>query len=367
MRKRVGIIGGGVFGLGCAIHLGTDHDVVVFEQAADVLKGATYANHNRHHFGYHYPRSPETAHQCLDSRASFEAVYGECVHRAFANYYCVSKEESKTTPDDYIAFCEAVGLGYREEWPEDGVLDRSRIALCLRTEEGVYDYHTLARLVCQRLAAVSHAQVLANHKVVGACIGVDGDKVLSIETPDGKAREERFDYVINAMYANYNRFCDWMGFEKRLFQFNLQELCVIDLPVAAPLGVTIQDGPFASFLPLGFSPNRCLFAHVEASQLIRDVSAGRTPLLGRVLNVESNWQGVRDVSAPFVPLLKRAEYVRSIFVDRVVDATAAGTDARLTDVTDHGQGCWSIFAAKIITCEANAARIAAAIRGQAVA
>ena len=365
MRKRVGIIGGGVFGLGCAIDLGRDHDVTVFEQASDILTGATYANHNRHHFGYHYPRSPETARQCLDSRESFESTYGECVNRAFANYYCVSREETKTTPEAYMAFCDEVGLGYREEWPEDGVLDRSRIALCLRTEEGVYDYHILSRLVRERLARASGAKVLLRHKVIGARIEANGDKVLDVETPDGESREHRFDFVINAMYANYNRFCSWMGFEKRLFQFNLQELCVIDLPVAQPLGITIQDGPFASFLPLGFSPNRCLFAHVEASQLVRDVSAGRTPLLGRVLNVESNWQGIRDVSSPFVPLLKKAEYVRSIFVDRGVDATAASTDARLTDVTDHGQGCWSIFAAKIITCEANARRISAEIRGQA--
>jgi glycine/D-amino acid oxidase-like deaminating enzyme len=363
MKPRVGIIGGGLFGLTTAIHLGETHDVTVFEQADDILTGATWANHNRHHFGYHYPRSPETALQCLGARESFEAIYGECVNRAFANYYCVARDDSKTTPEDYVRFCDQVGLKWREEWPAEGILDRSRIALSLRTEEGVYDYAILKRLVAERLAGASGVDVRFGRLVVDAGIEPSGAKTLVVQDRNGERRTERFDYVVNAMYANFNRFCGWMGFEQKLLQYNLQELCVIDLPVDQPIGMTIQDGPFPSFLPLGFSRNRCLFAHVEASQLVRDVSSGTTPLLSRSLNVQTNWCGVRDVSAPYIPVIKRAEYVRSILVDRVVDAAQSATDARLTEVTTHGQGCWSIFAAKIITCEANARSIAAAIRG----
>ena len=71
MKKKVGIIGGGIFGLSCAINLDRTHDVTVFDQAPDIMMGATYANHNRHHLGYHYPRSPDTALQCLESREDF--------------------------------------------------------------------------------------------------------------------------------------------------------------------------------------------------------------------------------------------------------------------------------------------------------
>jgi glycine/D-amino acid oxidase-like deaminating enzyme len=361
VRRSVGIIGGGIFGLTAAVNLSDTHDVTVFEQSPDILTGATWANHNRHHYGYHYPRSPETAQQCLESRELFEGTYGDCCNRSFANYYCVAKEDTKTTPEDYVRFCDQVGLGWREEWPQGDILDRSRIALSLRTEEGVYDFATLKRLIGERLGRSRDVTLHLRHRVIDASIAAGGEKRLVVEDPDGGRREMQFDYLINAMYANYNRFCGWLGFEQKLFQYNLQELCVIDLPVNDPVGITIQDGPFPSFLPLGFSRNRCLFAHVEASQLVRDVSNGRTPLLNRVLNIQSNWSGVRDVSAPLIPIINRAQYVRSIFVDRVVDATKAASDARLTDVTDHGQGCWSIFAAKIITCEANARRIAGAI------
>ncbi len=362
MKKKVGIIGGGIFGLSCSMSLDKTHDVTVFDQASDIMAGATYANHNRHHLGFHYPRSPETAQQCLESRKDFEKIYGACCVNNFSNFYCVSKEDSKTTAEEYIHFCDQLGLKYCEEWPAEGVLDQSKISLCLKTEEGVYDFLTLKQLMKERLAKTSTIEVKLNHRVVGGSIETGGEKKLIVESEE-ELKSYTFDFVISAMYANHNQFCDWFGFQKRLLQFNLQELCIIDLPVDEPLGITIQDGPFPSFLPLGFSKNRCLFAHVESSQLIRCVSQGNARLLSEVLYVESNWEKTRETSANYIPILNMAKYVRSLVVDRVVDANQMDTDARLTETISHGSGCWSIFAAKIITCESTAKRIAGEIRG----
>ena len=362
MKQKVGIIGGGIFGLSCAISLDKTYDVTVFDQAPDIMTGATYANHNRHHLGFHYPRSPETAQQCLKSREDFERIYGACCVNDFANYYCVSKDDSKTSAEDYIRFCDDAGLKYKEEWPKRGVLDRSKIALSLRTEEGVYDFITLKKLVKERLTKTSTVEIKLNHCVVDGSIESGGEKKLIVQ--NGEERHTHcFDFIINAMYANHNRFCGWFGFKKHLFQFNLQELCIIDVPVSEPIGITIQDGPFPSFLPLGFSKNRCLFAHVEASQLLRNVSKTNERLLSRVLYVESNWHDTRMVSAKYIPLLNKSNYVKSIFVDRIVDANRMDTDARLSELTSHGEGCWSMFAAKIITCESMAKKIATEIRG----
>jgi hypothetical protein len=362
MKKKVAVIGGGIFGLSCAINLDKTYDVTVFEQASDIMTGATYANHNRHHLGYHYPRSTETARQCLISREDFERAYKACCVNNFASYYCVSKDDSKTSAEDYVLFCDQVGLKYKEEWPAEGVLDKSKIALSLRTEEGVYDFTTLKKLIKERLAQTSTLEIKLDHCVIDGSIESGGEKKLI--TQNGEERHtHKFDFVINAMYANHNRFCNWFGFKKRLFQFNLQELCIIDLPINAPIGITIQDGPFPSFIPLGFSKNRCLFAHVEASQLLRNISKENERLLSRVLYIESNWHNIREVSAKYVPLLNKSNYVKSIFVDRIVDANRMDTDARLTELTSHGEGCWSLFAAKIITCESMAKKIAAEIRG----
>ena len=148
-RLRVGILGGGLFGLSTAIHLDKDYDVTVFEQFDDILGGATYANHNRHHYGYHYPRSLETAQQCLESLEEFEYVYKSSIYRDFDNYYCISKNDTKTNPDEYISFCEEAGLNFKHEWPSDGILNKSKIALSLKVNEAVYDFQILKKIIKQ--------------------------------------------------------------------------------------------------------------------------------------------------------------------------------------------------------------------------
>jgi hypothetical protein len=361
-RSRIGVIGGGIFGLSCAINLDVDYDVTVFERCSDILLGATYANHNRHHYGFHYPRSFETAQQCLESSTEFEALYGDCIIWDFDNYYCVATQNTKTTPEDYISFCDQLGLEYCERWPEGKIIDKSKIALCLKVKEGVYEFNILKKLIKNRINSTSTVEIKFGERVVSGYIKQNDSKVLIVDSKDG-SEEYEFDFVINAMYANYNKFCDWFDFEKSLFQYNLQELDIIELPIKKRLGVTVQDGPFPSFLPLGRT-NWYLLAHVETSQLIRKISSETTPILSQVGFIESNWNNVLKSCSEYIPLLNKAGYVRSIFVDRVVDATRLDDDARMTDVTNHGNGCWSIFAAKIVTCESTAKSVAAQIKNQ---
>ena len=349
---RVGIIGGGLFGLSTAIQLDRKYNVTVFEQFDDILCGATYANHNRHHYGFHYPRSPETAIQCIESANEFEKVYNDSLVWNFDNYYCVSKENSKTTAEEYIKFCNNVGLEYIEEWPSEGVLEKNKIDLCLKVKEGVYSFELLKKIVKQRLEKTSTVDILFNNKVNSGFLENDSTKVLCANS-SGALVEHRFDFVINAMYANYNKFCQWFDLEPQHFQFNLQELDIIELPDVEKIGITIQDGPFPSFLPIG-NTNRYLLAHVITSQLIREVSKGSIPLTQRLNYLESNWHSIQKSCQEYIPLLKKANYIKSIFVDRVVDATRMHDDARLTDIIDYKNGCWGIFAAKIITAEKTA-------------
>jgi hypothetical protein len=349
---RVGIIGGGLFGLSTAIQLDGKYNVTVFEQFDDILCGATYANHNRHHYGFHYPRSPETAIQCIDSAFEFEKVYKDSLVWDFDNYYCVSKENSKTTSDQYISFCDNVGLKYEHQWPDTGVLDKSKIDLSLKVKEGVYSYDLLKKIIKKRLEKTTTVNVSFNSKVISGSLVNNNKKVLSIENKHNSIKYE-CDFIINAMYANYNKFCQWFDLTPQHFQFNLQELAIIELPGVKKIGITIQDGPFPSFLPIGNS-NRYLLAHVITSQLIREVSKGSIPLTQRINYIESNWKSIRESCEEYIPLLKEAVYIKSLFVDRVVDATRMHDDARLTDIIDYDNGCYGIFAAKIITAEKTA-------------
>ena len=65
--KKIGIVGAGIFGCSIALELQKDgHLVTIIEQDSDIMLRASKNNHNRIHYGYHYPRSLETTKQSLD-------------------------------------------------------------------------------------------------------------------------------------------------------------------------------------------------------------------------------------------------------------------------------------------------------------
>lgn len=352
--KKIAIIGGGIFGVSAALELSDVFEVSLFEKKSKLLGGATYANHNRHHAGFHYPRSIETVQQIQKSQSSFEEVYGAAVFKGFSNYYCVSKSDSFSDPDSYISFCQKMGLEF-EKVEVPSFIDQDKISLCLKVNEGVYNFSTLNDLVQKRLFLKPEIKIHLNSQVVMGSINTDGKKNLHIQ--EGECRRlEEFDLVVDATYGKYNEFCSWFEFPKRTFQFNLQELCIIRLPIKERIGATIMDGMFGSFLPLASSEDLYLFAHAEESQLRREVSKNTNTLLNTSLCVESNWENVRSQSSRHLPILQDAEYIRSIFVDRVVEYRIHD-DARVSEITAHGQGCWSIFSAKVITCISTARKL----------
>jgi hypothetical protein len=362
-NPTVAVIGGGIFGATCAIELSSSFTVTLFERDSGLLRGATYANHNRHHYGFHYPRSPDTIEQCLRSRGDFERAYGECVDWDFDNYYCVAGEGSKTTPADYLDVMGRFGLEFAAVPAPAAIIDPNKVALCLRVREGVYDVAKLRSMVERRLAGCASVEVLLLHEVRSGQTRQDGRKLLFVDGPEG-TRERVFDFVVNVTYARTNRFREWFGFDKKKCQFNLQELDVLELPLDRRVGVTVQDGNFPSLLPIANS-KRYLLAHVIESQLVREISFRGDPLMSRVSYVEGNWQGVREACQGHLPILRQATLVKSMFVDRVVDADCLETDTRLTELKNHGQGCWSIFAAKVLTCVTTGAELHRAMVAEA--
>ena len=65
--KKIKVIGAGIFGCCISIELAkSGYEVVLVEQDSDIMQRASKLNHNRIHFGFHYPRSPKTARQSLE-------------------------------------------------------------------------------------------------------------------------------------------------------------------------------------------------------------------------------------------------------------------------------------------------------------
>ena len=68
---KIGIVGGGIFGVAIAAKLGKHFQVDLFEKNNDILQSASGINQYRLHRGYHYPRSMETAISSKRSLTSF--------------------------------------------------------------------------------------------------------------------------------------------------------------------------------------------------------------------------------------------------------------------------------------------------------
>ena len=75
----------------------------------------------------------------------------------------------------------------------------------------------------------------------------------------------------------------------------------------------------------------------------------------RSFAIKHNLSGLVIYSAPKIHQWNQTGHVGYLTnwsnLDRIVDANRMDTDARLTELTSHGHGCWSMFAAKIITSD----------------
>ncbi len=112
------VVGGGVFGLTSAIELSNNGYLVdVKEKSNTIMGGASSINQYRLHKGYHYPRSKETAQECLDGLYSFKRKYEDCVVNGdITHMYSIASEDSLINGDEYKEFLsKEINREFREK------------------------------------------------------------------------------------------------------------------------------------------------------------------------------------------------------------------------------------------------------------
>ena len=334
---KIAVIGAGIFGITTAIKLARQHDVSIFERNSDILKGASDVNQCRIHRGYHYPRSPKTTLQVLNSEVEFLEEFSDAVINGTENYYCISKSDSYITSDDYINFCKKHNLEFSKINLD--IVDTNSVDLCIKVKEKLFDYEKLKKNCWEKLNA-------------------SGVKVL-LNTKADKEVFEKFDFVVIATYADINSLLNNYKEKQHNYQFEICEKIFLELPQEFHnKSIVIMDGPFLSIDPVG-TKNYFIIGDVVNTVHSRNVGKFPKidekflPLLDKGLIKNPPFTKLDlflDSGSRFFPKFNEAKYVGSSFSIKTVLPEANSTDDRPTLVELIDENIITIFSGKISTC-----------------
>ncbi len=347
---RVAVIGCGVFGAEIASNISDiGMSVCVLEARDDILLGASANNQNRLHLGFHYPRDVETGRQSIRGFERFKNKYSDAIQGGFPNAYFISDENSHTSPDDYIRFCQELGVSYKrldvDEFPIQ-VLGSNMGILC---NEVVYDCTVLRRLVRDSLRRrdiiVRLNTLVCGVKKVGATylIELNDHSVVSA------------DVVVNATYADINQLTELLGYSIPEWQYEYTAVPIIEFDVPR-VGVTVMDGPFMTLLPYGKSGDFLLY-HVVHSVIARETGAqiNRSWLTREEAPFSSVdrsrfFEEMLDACQKYIPALRKARLKGFLEGPRLVMPNRESTDARPSIINAFDDTYFTIMAGKIDHC-----------------
>lgn len=334
----IGVIGGGIFGVTAAVELARHgHSVELFEMERDILQAASGINQYRLHRGYHYPRSHSTAQSSKSSEASFRRLFGDAVLDNVSHFYGVSRRDSRTSAEDFVRFCDDMGLEYKVAWPE--VVRRDSLQICVKVREGLFDPVALRRL-CWRYLRQYGVRVHLKTKV-------HVDALAS------------FDFRVIATYARLNETLGAAAHPLPVYQFEVCEKPVVRLsPPWRHHSVVIMDGPFMCVDPLGTTGLSVMGNVVHAIHHTNvgtspEIPSDIRPLLNQAITACPSLTKIErfiDSADEFLAGMSDAEHVGSMFTVRAVLPHIDETDGRPTIVSQVNANTLALFSGKIGTC-----------------
>ena len=341
---RIAIVGGGIFGITASIILGKNHKVELFEKNNELLQSASGSNQYRIHRGYHYPRSPDTVKDIIESENSFKEVFSDTMLTNFEHYYCIAKENSLTSAKQFLDFCNKFQLEYTPSQLQ--FMNKDSIELCIRVKESVYDPEKL-RQVCWKKLKDQNVKIHLSNKV--------SDDLF-----------EKFDRVVICAYTGINQLLKQYPTQQNEYQFELCEKPVVKLPESFKnKSVVIMDGPFMCIDPLG---NTGLHLLCNVVHEIHQTNIGKYPSInkkfvdlidkGIVKNPsQTNFPKFVESTIDFIPEITKAKHVGSMFTYRAVPPRVEETDARPTIVKEINNKIVTLFSGKITTCVETARKV----------
>jgi len=345
---NVAVIGGGIYGTTTALELDKRGvSVDLYEKNVDIMMAASLTNQWRLHKGYHYPRSKSTSKLCKQSASLFADRFPEAIITETDHYYCIAKERTKTTPDEFLAHCNELGLEY--ERLDSGLVCHDKIDLSVRVPENRIDPKALRKQVRDELIQ-SDVSVHLNTKI---------DDISSLS----------HDYIVVAAYSNTNKLVGNKTKFGQEYKHQVVEKPLVRLPTEfGKKSVVIMDGPFMCVDPYGktgaFLLGNVVHAiHEETVAETPDFSNKYNQLLdcGLVSNPEiTKFDDFVQSGIEFMPNLKDAKHIGSYYTIRTVLADVEDTDARPTIIGQDGN-VFKLFSGKLASSVPSSREVASMI------
>jgi hypothetical protein len=331
---RVAVIGGGVFGATAAVELANSGaQVDLFEAGRDILDGTTSRCQARLHSGYHYPRSDSTAAAAKAGAVEFSGRFPEAIR--IAEHHYVIAEDSKVSADDYLDFCDRLGLPYEVVYPT--LVHHAQVTV--RVPEAFVDVPVLRRTLRRELGLAGVRVNLGHWADPGSLRG--------------------YDLTVVATYGQ-----PW----SRPLRYEVCEVALVELGHYANQSFVVLDGEFVSLDP--YNRTHMLYdvqhtVHHANVGYAPEIPEHLAPLLGRWGAAPTNVSRVDDMldsASRHLRMMGRhgqgvAIYHGSLFSVRAVLPDVDATDERPTLVERDGDVV-SILSGKICTAVTAARRVA---------
>lgn len=359
--KSVGIIGGGIFGLYAAVELlRKGYHVDLFEQSSELGISASKVNQARLHLGFHYPRSIDTAQACIDGFIKFQSRFPKAVNNKFRKYYAIAKNDSKVSADEYLEFCNKLGLEYRIVEPGNDIVNSELVDLVIEVAETAFDWKIIVNTLEQQIIELN-GNIYLNHKIIGGNVK-KSKKQLLIENSDHEFTKV-YDVVVNATYANINNILHMFSLPEEPLEFELCEMALVKVPEQYNnVGVTIMDGEFSSIMPFGLSGYHTIshvkytphftsktspkFSHYSSDDFGCYSNRSANPQLPK-----SNFYKMKDFAMNYIPYVSEVSLVEPMFTVKTILQNQESTDARPTMVINYESAIdfYTIFSGKVDT------------------
>ena len=352
--KKIGIIGGGIFGLECAKQFSQrGFEVTLFERNQKILNGGTANSVLRLHLGLHYPRDTKTAIQSITGYSRFLEHYRKFVNLNFDNFYAVSSEFSKTDKHQLISFADKVGIPISEvatSTLNDFGFNTQKISAAWKCNEGVIDLTALRKYFEKTLEN--------NVRIHKSC---EVTKVFLIKkkwiVEDSQGRVLDFDYIVQATYGTDRIETPPQIRASRRYEYHktltLEVKCKI-----ANFGMTVIDGDFITVLPKGFGDSLLIYGP-NPSVLAKSTGSHFPVFWENNSNFDLHTSGEKIVDRfrEWFPLIGKIEVLRLLTTIRSIQPNMHSTDRRVSKIEEPLANYFIVWSGKIDHCIEIAERI----------